>query len=508
MLIHLLDQQPVKKLEGPIGLILCPTRELCQQVYSETKRYGRLFDVSISTVLGGENKHEQFKELRKGIDVIIGTPGRLIDLYKKKAFNFLRTSFIVIDEADRMFGLGFEPQIRAILNQVRPDRQTLLFSATYDDEIRSLSLDYLIDPVQISVGNKDTANEDIKQEVFVVQKIESKMEWLLDNIDRMIQNGKVLIFCNHIKTCNDLGKVFTEFAPKIDKVVIHGDKIQQERTRIIRAFKKDVQVMIATDVASRGLDIPAIKFVVNYENPRDWETYVHRIGRTGRAGSKDGVAITLILKKEWKFASQMAIQFNALGLAVPPDLHDLASKDTKYREMEWKSKMGFTSDKQNKSSQLLERALNAGQKTKKGLGFKNKKGKDKGRGKTRHQMNKISMNQLYGEDGTRTKSNLNTLNDEMRDLVNEVVAEEYKIKESEKYNNRGDQYVVTKKVSRFTNIGEAPRTEKYENVAVSAVDLQRMKLEKKTQAKKLTLKNKFLNGFVKKGTLDVTHPKE
>lgn len=157
--------------------------------------------------------------------MIIGTPGRLIDLYKKKAFNFLRTTFIVIDEADRMFGLGFEPQIRAILNQVRPERQTLLFSATYDDEVRSLSLDYLIDPIQITVGNKDTANEDIKQEVFVVQKIESKMEWLLDNIDKMMQGGKVLIFCNHIKTCNDLAKIFTEFAPSINKVVIHGDKI-------------------------------------------------------------------------------------------------------------------------------------------------------------------------------------------------------------------------------------------------------------------------------------------
>jgi ATP-dependent RNA helicase DDX42 len=118
--------------------------------------------------------------------------------------------------------------------------------------------------------------------------------------------------------------------------------------------------MIATDVASRGLDIPAIKFVINYENPKNWETYVHRIGRTGRAGSKDGVAITLILKKEWKFASQMAQQFDTMGLAVPPDLHDLASRDTKYRELDWKNRMGYNTESQNESSKLLQRALNAG----------------------------------------------------------------------------------------------------------------------------------------------------
>lgn len=403
--------------------------------------------------MGGENKHEQFKELRKGVDVIIASPGRLIDLYKKKAFNFLRTTFIVIDEADKMFSFGFEPQIKAVLNQVRPERQTLLFSATYDDEVQNLSLEYLIDPVQITIGDKNTANEDIKQEVFVVEKLESKMEWLLDNIERMTQTGKVLIFCNHIKTCNNLAKILTEFTPKVQKVVIHGDKMQSERTKIIRAFKKEVPVMIATDVASRGLDIPAIKFVVNYENPKNWETYVHRIGRTGRAGAKDGVAITLILRKEWKFASQMATQFDALGLAVPPDLHDLASKDTKYRELDWKNRMGYTSDKQNESSKLLERAINAGQKTKSGLGFRaNRKGNKK--------KNKRTSGQNSGFTRTRGSA-LNTLNDEMRELVNEVVAEEYKIEQSEQFNREKDAFVVQKKVSRFTDSGSNPQFSRF-----------------------------------------------
>lgn len=279
---------------------MCPTRELCQQVYTETKRYGRKFKLRISALLGGESKHQQWKELRKGVEILIATPGRLIDLYKKKAFNFKLTTFVVIDEADRMFGMGFEPQIKAVLNQIRPDRQTLLYSATFQHKVRKLCLEYLNSPAQITIGGRNQANEDIKQEVVIFGKTEEKMEWLLDSVPEMVKKGKVLVFVNHIKTCNNLEKIFNEFARGVDKVVIHGDKLQYERTNIIRKFKKDVNVMIATDVASRGLDIPQIKFVVNYEVPKNFETYVHRVGRTGRAGNKDGVAVTCLMKKEVK----------------------------------------------------------------------------------------------------------------------------------------------------------------------------------------------------------------
>lgn len=277
---------------------MCPTRELCQQVYTETKRYGRKFNVRIAALLGGESKYEQYKEMRKGVEVLIATPGRLIDLYKKKAFEFTLTTFVVIDEADRMFGLGFEPQIKAVMNQIRPDRQTLLYSATFEEKVRKLCLDYLNNPINVTIGERNVANEDIKQEVVIFSKIEDKMEWILDSVEKMKQNGKVLIFVNHIKSCNSLAKIFDEFLPQVDKVVIHGDKLQYERTNIIRSFKKNSDVMIATDVASRGLDIPAIKFVVNYEIPKNIETYVHRIGRTGRAGNKDGVAITCLMRDE------------------------------------------------------------------------------------------------------------------------------------------------------------------------------------------------------------------
>ena len=124
------------------------------------------------------------------------------------------------------------------------------------------------------------------------------MEWILDNVPNLMHKGKVLIFVNHIKSCNDLQKIMDEFAPECLKVVLHGDKVQQERHQIISSFKKNVNLLIATDVASRGLDIPEIKFVINYEVPKDGDTYVHRIGRTGRAGSKDGVAVTLLMRDE------------------------------------------------------------------------------------------------------------------------------------------------------------------------------------------------------------------
>ena len=278
--------------------MLCPTRELCQQVYVEVKRYAKIYDVRVGGLLGGENKQEQWKELRNGIDIIIATPGRLIDLYKKKATNFKRVSFLVIDEADKMFSLGFEIQMKSILGQIRPDRQILLFSATFNKKVRDLCSDYLTDPIQIIVGKQNQANEDIKQEFVVFEKLEDKMLWIADTIPQMTSKGKVLVFVNHIKSCNDLKKIFDEFCPELPKLIIHGDKMQHERTQIISQFKKSCNLLIATDVASRGLDIPAIKFVVNYENSKDGDTYVHRIGRTGRAGAKDGVAITLLMRNE------------------------------------------------------------------------------------------------------------------------------------------------------------------------------------------------------------------
>ena len=522
-------------------MIMCPTRELCQQVYVETKRYGRHFNAKITALLGGESKHEQWKELRKGVDILIATPGRLIDLYKKKAFNFLRTTFVVIDEADKMFGMGFGPQMKAVMNQIRPDRQTLLFSATYKDKVKSLSLEYLQNPVQIFVGGRNLANQDVKQEVVILEKMEDKMEWLIDTVNRSLQTintehhtqnmlkayekqmgapdgsgglgskgdkkgakkKKILIFVNHIRTCKVLQSIFEQFLQTIPFVILHGDKLQYERTNIIRKFKKDVNVMIATDVASRGLDIPDIKFVINYENPKDMETYVHRIGRTGRAGNKEGVAITCILKKETIFAAKLARQFERMGLAIPPDLHNLAYEDPIYREKLAKKDMGFGPES-HKSSQMLKRALKAGQKGKTGLGFKNQKKQKISKKKKKEDL----LNKMYSD---RPK----TLNDEYREMVDVLAAEEYKIKENELLGKDKKMYTVKKRVSRFTDAregaggegdGQQPR-QQYRDVQVSAAEMQKLRYDEMSKNMKNNLRQKFRSSFVKSGVLDLKKEK-
>lgn len=407
-----------------MALLLCPTRELSQQVYIETKRYARIFGVRVAALLGGENKHEQWKELRAGIEIIVATPGRLIDLYKKKATNFKRVSFVTIDEADKMFSLGFEPQMRAILSQVRPERQILLFSATYKRSVRDLSLDYLRSPVQIVIGKENQANLDIKQEVVVFEKLEEKMDWLLKNIPEMLPHGKVLIFVNHIKSCNFVDNLFQEFLPIIPRVVLHGSKLQHERTLIIRKFKKEIDLMIATDVASRGLDIPQIKFVVNYENPKEEEVYVHRIGRTGRAGDKEGTAVTLIMKKEKRFAGVLARKFTTAGLAVPSDLKQLALKDEDYAQFEKKVNMGFEAD--SEASKKLNAALAAGQKGKKGIGFKKKDSKGKSKKELKKENMEKMLDKMYGDSKV-------DLIQEYKQMVAKLETENFKIEERELY---------------------------------------------------------------------------
>ena len=490
LLVHMLHQPGCNKGEGPIGLILCPTRELCSQVYTEANRFGKKFGVKITTLVGGENKQDQWKELKSGLELLIATPGRLIDIYKKKGFNFYRTTFLVIDEADKMFGMGFEPQIKSVLGQLRPDRQILLFSATYKKNVRDLSMQYLRNPIQIMVGKANQVNEDIKQEVIIFEKLEDKMEWLIDSVPNMLMSGKILIFVNQIKSCTDLYKIFKEFLPYIDNEILHGDKLQFERSNIIKRFKKDVNVLIATDVASRGLDIPSIRFVINYENTKDGETYIHRIGRTGRAGNKDGVAVSCILKHEIKFAAIIANKFEELKLAIPPDLRVLAEKGNRYIENIVRGKNGKPKRDcgikgKDQASLLLKRALESGQIDKKGLGFEKKR---KSKGKKARQEDIIDL--LYGND----------LNTQLKDMITSVKAEEFKIKADELYGRSQGTFIIKKKVkSGFTDPGEKVAT--FEEVEVTATEMKRHALDEKKKEMKADLKNKFFGGFKKSGTL-------
>ncbi|KAJ0052576.1 hypothetical protein Pint_00850 [Pistacia integerrima] len=330
MIVHIMDQPELQKEEGPIGVICAPTRELAHQIYLETKKFAKSHGIRVSAVYGGMSKLDQFKELKAGCEIVIATPGRLIDMLKMKALTMLRATYLVLDEADRMFDLGFEPQIRSIVGQIRPDRQTLLFSATMPRKVEKLAREILTDPVRVTVGEVGMANEDITQVVHVIPSDAEKLPWLLEKLPGMIDDGDVLVFASKKASVDEIETQLVQTRFKV--AALHGDKDQASRMEILQKFKSGIyHVLIATDVAARGLDIKSIKSVVNFDIARDMDMHVHRIGRTGRAGDKDGTAYTLITQKEARFAGELVNSLIAAGQNVSVELMDLAMKDGRFR---------------------------------------------------------------------------------------------------------------------------------------------------------------------------------
>ncbi|KAG8653273.1 hypothetical protein MANES_05G004900v8 [Manihot esculenta] len=325
MIVHIVDQPELQKEEGPIGVICAPTRELAHQIYLEAKKFAKSHGIRVSAVYGGMSKLDQFKELKAGCEIVVATPGRLIDMLKMKALNMLKATYLVLDEADRMFDLGFEPQIRSIVGQIRPDRQTLLFSATMPRKVEKLAREVLTDPIRVTVGEVGMANEDITQVVQVLPSDAEKMPWLLEKLPGMIDDGDVLVFGSKKATVDEIESQLAQKGFKV--AALHGDKDQASRMEILQKFKSSIyHVLIATDVAARGLDIKSIKSVVNFDIARDMDMHVHRIGRTGRAGDKDGIAYTLITQKESHFAGELVNSLIAAGQNVSMELMDLAMK--------------------------------------------------------------------------------------------------------------------------------------------------------------------------------------
>jgi len=296
MIIHILDQPELEKGDGPIGLILAPTRELAHQIYVEAKKFAKVYNIKVAAVYGGDSKADQFKELRNGhVEILVATPGRLIDMVKMKATNLRKITYLVLDEADRMLDLGFEPQVRSICNNIRPDRQVLMFSATFPKKIEKLTRDVLNDPVKIHIGNIGASNTDIEQHVIVLQDDTYKWSWLIGNLVKFTVEGSVLVFVGRKAGVDELAQNLQQAG--FDCLALHGDLMQAERDRIIYDFKHgNKKILVCTDVASRGLDIKSVKTVINYDVARDIDSHVHRIGRTGRAGEK-GTAYTLITQK-------------------------------------------------------------------------------------------------------------------------------------------------------------------------------------------------------------------
>ena len=282
--------------KGPSVLILAPTRELAAQVHDSVALYSRYMPTKSAVVFGGVKINPQMMKLRKGLDVLVATPGRLMDLYQQNAVRFNEVEILVLDEADRMLDMGFIRDIRKILALLPAKRQNLLFSATFSNEIRTLAEGLLDNPVQVEVAARNTAAESIKQSVYPVDQ--SQKTALLSKLVR--DNGweQVLVFTRTKHGANRLTQKLERDG--ITAAAIHGNKSQGARTRALADFKQgEVRVLVATDIAARGLDIKQLPQVVNFELPNVPEDYVHRIGRTGRAG-ESGHALSLVSADEGK----------------------------------------------------------------------------------------------------------------------------------------------------------------------------------------------------------------
>ena len=277
-----------------MALIICPTRELATQVMETVLKLNiREIGIGNALLIGGESMQKQLRQLKKGARIIVGTPGRINDHIERKSLNLSRVNYLVLDETDRMLDMGFTPQIEIILKFIPKDHQTLLFSATLPENILKISQKYLNNPERVSVGSLSTPIEKIKQETFQITADKKYHELINQLVER---SGSILVF---VKTKHGADKIVKRLKYDGHKAdAIHGNLRQSKRDRVIRGFRNgNSRILIATDVAARGLDIPVIKHVINYDLPQVPEDYIHRIGRTGRAG-KDGSALTFLTNND------------------------------------------------------------------------------------------------------------------------------------------------------------------------------------------------------------------
>jgi len=323
-LVHIAAQDYLSPGDGPIGLVLCPTRELAQQVMKVMDEFARAVNLRISCVYGGAPKGQQIRELERGCEIVVATPGRLIDLLNMQKINLRRCTYLVLDEADRMLDMGFEPQIRTIVSQIRPDRQTVMWSATWPKEVQGLARDFMKDPIQINVGSQTlSANHNICQIVDVITDYE-KYDKLQRLITEIMSYGKTktIIFTDTKRCADDITRQMRRSG--WPTVSIHGDKKQEEREWVLNEFRTgNSPILVATDVAARGIDISDIKFVINYDYPSSVEDYIHRIGRTARANGT-GTSYTFFTQSNSKNAKALIDILREANQNVPAELEKMS----------------------------------------------------------------------------------------------------------------------------------------------------------------------------------------
>eukprot|EP01083_Nonionella_stella_P233401 822369_1 len=301
LIVHIQAQPVVKKGEGPIGLILAPTRELTLQINEEINKYiesNPSIKLKNCAVYGGSDRHKQIYLLKQSPDILVATPGRLLDLLECGETNFKRTTYCVFDEADRMLDMGFRDDLETILSYIRPDKQLLMWSATWPKEIQQIANNYMNNPIRVQIGSTELhANSNIEQCFRLLNSDYEKVNKFLTDIEEVInKNKKVLVFTNTKRNADMLAMKLQTI--QIKAAAIHGDKTQSLREKTLGAFRNSqIKCLIATDVVARGIDITDINVILCYDFPTDINSYVHRIGRTGRA-ERTGLALTYITKNE------------------------------------------------------------------------------------------------------------------------------------------------------------------------------------------------------------------
>ena len=321
--------------KNTMALIVCPTRELATQVMQTVLKLNvREIGIGNALLIGGESMQKQLKKLKRRARIIVGTPGRINDHLKRQSLNLSKVSYLVLDETDRMLDMGFTPQIETILKFIPKQHQTLLFSATLPNNILRISEKYLNDPERIAIGSLSTPIEKIKQETFQITQDKKYHELINQLVER---NGSILVFVKTKRGADKIVKRLKYDGHSAD--AIHGNLRQSKRDRVINNFRNGKsRILIATDVAARGLDIPLIKHVINYDLPQVAEDYIHRIGRTGRAG-KEGSSLTFITPNDRSM-------WSSISKLIDPNF--IASKKNKDKNFK-KKRRNKVSFKKNKS---------------------------------------------------------------------------------------------------------------------------------------------------------------
>ncbi|KAI0321849.1 P-loop containing nucleoside triphosphate hydrolase protein [Amylostereum chailletii] len=325
---HIKDQRPLEQMEGPMAIIMTPTRELAVQIHRDCKPFLKVLNLRAVCAYGGSPIKDQIADMKKGAEIIVCTPGRMIDLLTAnsgRVTNLKRVTYLVLDEADRMFDMGFEPQVMKIVNNIRPDRQTVLFSATFPKQMDSLARKILKKPLEITVGGRSVVAAEIEQ-LVEVRPEDTKFTRLLDILGQMYNEdpeARTLIFVDRQEAADNLLRELMRRGYLC--MSLHGGKDQVDRDSTIADFKAGVvPIVIATSVAARGLDVKQLKLVINYDAPNHMEDYVHRAGRTGRAGNK-GTCVTFITPDQDRYSVDIYRALKASNAAVPQELEQLAN---------------------------------------------------------------------------------------------------------------------------------------------------------------------------------------